>query len=158
MDDKEEAMELVEWAERKLQEATERIEQLEMQLSALQAGREQAVQAPPGLDGAFKRALGTMKAAQQRHLDSSKAASAAAQVLRGGRRWRRRRGPTCAVRRACCKLRERSSSRTATTSPPMLAEHVGCRPPRRARRAPAPPFSAAGSTYGGSTLAPLCQR
>ena len=93
MDDKEEAMELVEWAERKLQEATERIEQLEMQLSALQAGREQAVQAPPGLDGAFKRALGTMKAAQQRHLDSSKAASAAAQVLHVGRRWRRRRGP-----------------------------------------------------------------
>ena len=34
--------------------------------------------------GAFKRALGTMKAAQQRHLDSSKAASAAAQVLHGG--------------------------------------------------------------------------
>ena len=50
MDDKEEAMELVEWAERKLQEATERIEQLEVQLSVLQAGRKQAVQAPPGLD------------------------------------------------------------------------------------------------------------
>ena len=58
MDDKEEAMELVEWAERKLQEATERIEQLEMQLSALQAGREQAVQAPPGLDGRLQAGPG----------------------------------------------------------------------------------------------------
>ena len=58
MDDKEEAMELFEWAECKLQEATERIEQLEMQLSALQAGREQAVQAPPGLDGRFQAGPG----------------------------------------------------------------------------------------------------
>jgi len=58
MDDKEEAMELVEWAERKLQEAAERIEQLEMQLSALQAGREQAVQAPPGLDGRLQAGPG----------------------------------------------------------------------------------------------------
>ena len=38
MDDKEEAMELFEWAECKLQEATERIEQLEMQLSAFTSG------------------------------------------------------------------------------------------------------------------------